>query len=54
MCLRWGLARVLGVSGGNGVRDFLTWDMYVEWSEAELGKRLSLPRLYTHNVDSRL
>ena len=29
--------------------------MYVEWShgEAELGKRLPPPHLYTHNADSR-
>jgi len=54
MCLRWGLARVLRVSGGNAtVRGLLSWDMYVEWSEAELRKRLSPPRLYIHNVDSR-
>jgi Domain of unknown function (DUF1708) len=43
MCLRWGLARVLRVSGGHAVRGLLSWDMYVEWSEAELGKRLSPP-----------
>jgi len=53
MCLRWGLARVLRVSGGNAVRGLLSWDMYVEWSEAELRKRHSLPRLYIHNADSR-
>ena len=53
MCLRWGLARVLHVSGGNAVRGLLSWDMYVEWSEAELCKRLSPPSLYIHNVDSR-
>jgi len=45
MCLRWGLARVLRVSGGNAVRGLLSWDMYVEWSEAELGKRHSPSRL---------
>ena len=55
MCLRWGLAQVLRVSGGNAVRGLLSWDMYVEWSEPELGKRLSPPpsRLHTHNVDPR-
>jgi hypothetical protein len=54
MCLRWGLARVFRVSGGNAVRGLLSWDMYVEWSEAELGKRLPPPCPYTHNVDSHL
>jgi Meiotically up-regulated protein Msb1/Mug8 domain len=41
MCLRWGLARVLRVSGGSAVRGLISWDMYVEWSEAELRKRFS-------------
>jgi len=45
MCLRRGRARVLHVSGGNAVRGFLSWDMYVKRSEAEPGKRLSPPRL---------
>jgi len=47
MCLRWGLARVLRVSGGNAVRGLLSCDLCVEWSEAELGKPISPPRLYT-------
>jgi len=38
--------------GANAVPG-LSWDMYVERSEAELGKRHSPPRLYTHDVDSR-
>jgi hypothetical protein len=42
MCLRWGLARVMRVSGGNAVRGLISWDMYVEWSEAELRKQFSL------------
>jgi hypothetical protein len=50
MCLRWGLARVPRVSGGNSVRGLFSWDAYVEWSEAELGKQLLLPRLC--NADS--
>jgi len=41
MCLRWGLARVMRVSGGNAVRGLISWDMYVEWSEAELRKQFS-------------
>ncbi|KAI0271985.1 hypothetical protein BGY98DRAFT_1108804 [Russula aff. rugulosa BPL654] len=36
ICLRWGLARVLRVSGGNAVHGLISWDMYVEWSESEL------------------
>ena len=47
MCLRWGLARVLRVSGGNAVRGLLCWDAYVEWSEAELGRRFFWIRLYS-------
>ncbi|KAI0293474.1 hypothetical protein BC826DRAFT_969204 [Russula brevipes] len=37
MCLHWGLARVFHVSGGNTIRGFISWDIYVEWSEAEVG-----------------
>ncbi|KAH8988261.1 hypothetical protein EDB86DRAFT_3065602 [Lactarius hatsudake] len=40
MFLRWGLARILRVSGGHAVRGLISWDMYVDWSEAELGKPL--------------
>jgi len=47
MCLGWGLARVLRVSGGNAMRGLLSWDTYVEWSEAELRKRLSATSLYS-------
>jgi hypothetical protein len=45
MYLRWGIARILRVSGGNAVRGLLSWVAYVEWSEAELGKQNFLPRL---------
>ena len=38
MFLRWGLARVLRVSSGNAVRGLISWDMYVNWCEAEVGK----------------
>jgi len=38
MFLRWGLARVMRVSGLNAVRGLLSWDMYVEWSESELSE----------------
>jgi hypothetical protein len=47
MCLRWGLARILCVSGGNAMRGLLSLDVYVEWSEAELGEQLFLPRFFT-------
>jgi len=45
MCLCWGLARILRVSGGNAVQGLLSRDAYVEWSEAELGKQNFLPHL---------
>jgi hypothetical protein len=52
MCLRWGLARVMRVSGGNAVRGLISWDMYVEWSEAELRKQIfSAFFFFTHNPD---
>jgi hypothetical protein len=51
MCLRWGLARVLRVSGGHAARGLISWDMYVEWSEAELCK-LTLSYESPCNVDS--
>ncbi|KAH9035224.1 hypothetical protein EDB85DRAFT_2215591 [Lactarius pseudohatsudake] len=38
MLLRWGLARILRVSGGHAVRGLISWDMYVDWSEAELAQ----------------
>ena len=47
MCLRWGLAHILCVSGGSAVRGLLSLDAYVEWSEAELGEQLFLPHFYT-------
>jgi Domain of unknown function (DUF1708) len=42
MSLRWGLARVLRVCTGNAVRGLISWDTYVEWCEAEVGKRFPL------------
>jgi hypothetical protein len=41
MCLRKGLARFLRVSVGNAVRGLICWDMYIEWCEAEVGKRFT-------------
>jgi len=52
MCLCWGRARILRVSGGNAMRGLLSWDVYVEWSEAELGEQLFPPRIC--NADSLL
>ncbi|KAI0034802.1 hypothetical protein K488DRAFT_77022 [Vararia minispora EC-137] len=36
MGLRWGLARVVRVVGGNAVRGFIPWENYLEWAEAEV------------------
>jgi len=38
MCLRWGLAHILRVSGCHAVHRFIPWDMYVGWS-SELCKQ---------------
>ena len=57
MLLRWGLARVLRVSGGHAVRGLISWDMYVDWSEAELGKSrrpMCLPSMLIPPSSSRL
>lgn len=53
ICLRWGLARVLRVSGGNAVHGLISWDMYVEWSESELCKHFFSPSAlsFTRNID---
>lgn len=40
MCLRWGLARVVRVVGGQEVRGLLSQESYVEWAEAEAGTHL--------------
>ena len=53
MCLRWGLARVLRVSGGSAVRGLISWDMYVERSEAELCKQIFW-QIFTHDIDFSL
>ena len=41
MCLRWGLARVLRVSGGHAACSHISWDMYADWSESEIGEPTS-------------
>jgi hypothetical protein len=38
ICLRWGLARVARVFGGQEVRGLLSYDSYIEWRDSELGK----------------
>ena len=40
ICLCWGLAHILCVSGGNAMQGLLSWDAYVEWSEAKLSKQI--------------
>lgn len=37
MCLRWGLARVVRIYGGQEVRGLLSYEMYEDWREAEAG-----------------
>ncbi|KAF8621948.1 hypothetical protein AX15_007381 [Amanita polypyramis BW_CC] len=39
MCLRWGLARVVRVSGGREVHGLIAWDHYVKFRESEAAKR---------------
>jgi hypothetical protein len=51
MCLRWGLARVLRVSGGNAVHGLISWDMYVEWSESELCGQFFFALSFSRNID---
>ena len=41
MSLRLSLARVLHDSGGHYAHGLISWDMYVDWSEAEIGKPTS-------------
>ncbi len=54
MCLRWGLARILRVSGGNAVHGLISWDMYVGWSESELCKQFFRALSFTRNIDHLL
>ena len=37
MCLRWGLARVVRIVGGQEVRGLLSYENYLEWRTAEAG-----------------
>lgn len=38
MCLRWGLARVVRVSGGQDVRGLIPWECYLQFRDSEAGK----------------
>ncbi|KAG2356573.1 hypothetical protein BDR07DRAFT_1300167 [Suillus spraguei] len=35
MCIRWGLARVIRIVGGQAVRGFIAWDHYTEFRDSE-------------------
>lgn len=40
MCLRWGLARIVRIVGGQEVRGLLSYEHYAEWCQAEAGASL--------------
>ena len=40
MFLRWGLARVVRIVGGQEVRGLLPYKLYIEWAESESGEQL--------------
>lgn len=46
MCIRWGLARVVRVVGGQAVRGLIAWDHYTEFRDSEAGG-LSFPSCFT-------
>jgi len=37
MCLRWGLARVVRIVGGQDIRGLIPWEQYVEFRDSEAG-----------------
>lgn len=37
MCIRWGLARVVRVVGGQAVRGLISWEHYTEFRDSEAG-----------------
>lgn len=41
MCIRWGLARVVRIVGGQAVRGLIAWDHYTEFRDSEASERLS-------------
>lgn len=46
MCLRWGLARVVRVVGGQAVRGLISWEHYVEFRDSEAGTHHSIFPLF--------
>lgn len=42
MCIRWGLARVVRVVGGQAVRGLVSWEHYVEFRDSEAGMHHSI------------
>ena len=54
MCIRWGLARVVRVVGGQAVRGLVSWEHYVEFRDSEAGMHHSIyPRsFHAHEASS--
>lgn len=48
-CLRWGLARVVRIVGGQEVRGLLSWDHYLEFKDSEAGTSDFLPQTQSHS-----
>lgn len=46
MCLRWGLARIVRIVGGQEVRGLLSYESYIEWCQAEAGASLFIVVIY--------
>ncbi|CCM00227.1 uncharacterized protein FIBRA_02255 [Fibroporia radiculosa] len=46
MCLRWGLARVVRIMGGQEVRGLVAYESYLEWRDAEAGAYVVAESLY--------
>lgn len=42
MCIRWGLARVVRVVGGQAVRGLVSWEHYMEFRDSEAGMHHSI------------
>lgn len=63
MCLRWGLARVVRVVGGQDYRGLIAWDHYTEFRDSEAGayrllsfemRLIDAQRTITHRRTSKL
>jgi len=37
MMLRWGLARIIRIHGGQETRGIIAWEHYLRWRESEAG-----------------